>query len=122
MNIYDDTLNAALRRDPLGRATVRPSSLPAVPACRCEQCRYGRRPAADAVLYAGPDAVHLLERAAIRDGRYEDIHAGFDAARARAHVGLNAAERNFTAALAPVWRRIEAHLAEQTATLPRCAA
>jgi hypothetical protein len=122
VNIYDDTLNAALRSDPLAPVPVRPSQVPAVPACRCEWCRYGRRPAADAVLYAGPDAVHLLERAAIRDGRYEDIPAGFDAVGARAHVGLNTVERRFAAALAPVWRRIEAHLAEQTMALPRCAA
>jgi hypothetical protein len=74
------------------------------------------------VLYSGPDAVHLMEAAAIRDGRYEDIHAGFDAARARAHVSLNSAARRFDAALAPVWRRIEAELAERTAVLPRCAA
>ena len=42
------------------------------------------------MLYAGDDAVYLMERAAIRDGRYEDaeafgarvyrgVHADFDA-------------------------------------------
>ena len=43
--------------------------------CRCDDCKYGQRPGADAVLYTGADAVYLLERAAIRDGRYEDAQA-----------------------------------------------
>ena len=43
--------------------------------CRCDEHKYGQRPGTDAILYAGQDVVYLMERAAIRDGRYEDAEA-----------------------------------------------
>ncbi len=81
--------------------------------CRCDACKYGKTPGADAVLYCGSDAVDLMILAAKRDGRYEDIHAYADAAVARAHVELNATARKVTAALLPVWRRYEALMLSQ---------
>jgi len=81
--------------------------------CRCDSCKYGSTPGADAVLYAGEDAVDLMILAAKRDGRYEDIDAFADAATARAHVELNATARKFSAALLPVWRRYEALMLAQ---------
>ena len=81
--------------------------------CRCDACKYGKTPGADAVLYCGSDAVDLMILAAKRDGRYEDIDAFADAAVARAHVDLNATARKFSAALLPVWRRYEALMLAQ---------
>lgn len=57
--------------------------------CRCDQCKYTSTPGTDAVLYTGPDTVRISIRAAVRDGRYEDIPAYCDAAVARAHLSLN---------------------------------
>ena len=81
--------------------------------CRCDEHKYGKNPGTDAVLYAGSDAVDLMILAAKRDGRYEDIDAGFDAVQARAHVAFNASARKFSAALLPVWRRYEALMLAQ---------
>ena len=81
--------------------------------CRCDSCKYGRKPGTDAVLYAGKDAVDLMILAGRRDGRYEDIEAGFDAVQARAHVEFSATARKFSAALLPVWRRYEALMLAQ---------
>ena len=81
--------------------------------CRCDACKYGKTPGADAVLYCGSDAVDLMILAGKRDGRYEDIEAGFDAVQARAHVEFSATARKFSAALLPVWRRYEALMLAQ---------
>jgi hypothetical protein len=77
--------------------------------CTCEDCRAVRPPsAAVAVLYAQPDAVWLTWRAAIRDGRYDDIDALFDAVDERARTGFAAAERHARRALGPVQLQVEA--------------
>ena len=72
--------------------------------CRCDGCKYGRRPGTGAVLYMGPDSVRRLELAAIRDGRYEDIDAGFDQVQAHYLTGFSSAARNFARAMEPLWR------------------
>ena len=77
--------------------------------CRCDQHKYGHRPGNDAVLYSGPDAVLLMINAAIRDGRYEDIHADFDAVQHSVHADFDASARRFARALQPAvraWHRL----------------
>jgi hypothetical protein len=77
--------------------------------CRCDEHKYGHRPGADAVLYSGPDAVLLLINGAIRDGRYEDVHAYADAVTHSVHADLDAAERRIRRTLAPAvqaWQRL----------------
>lgn len=79
--------------------------------CRCDNHKYGQRPGCDAVLYSGPDAVLLMINAAIRDGRYEDIHAWLDQKRHDDHAKLDAAERQTRRTLAPAiraWQRFNA--------------
>lgn len=78
--------------------------------CRCDQCRYEQRPGADAVLYSGPDSVLLSIFAAIRDGRYADIHAEADEAQHAIHASFDAAERRTRRTLAPAlraWQRAD---------------
>lgn len=65
MSVYDST--------PYGRVEL--AILPPPP--RRDQ---PRKPDLAAVLYAGDDAVELFERAAIRDGRREDVAAYADRA------------------------------------------
>jgi hypothetical protein len=97
-------------RDTQPIAAVRPAGTrPASDEpCRCPEHKYGHRPGTDAVLYSGPDAVMLLTHAAIRDGRYEDIGADFDAVQHRAHARFDASERRTARTLAPAiraWQR-----------------
>ena len=85
--------------------------VPRVDSCRCPDCKYGRRPGNDAVLYAGPDAVMLLIHSAIRDGRYEDVHAYADEAEHAIAAKFDASERNARRTLAPAiraWQRADA--------------
>jgi hypothetical protein len=95
--------------DPDATATGTPAA-PQVPWCRCPNCKYGQNPGADAVLYAGPDAVMLFIHAAIRDGRYEDVHAYADEAEHAIAAKFDAVERNARRTLAPAvraWQRAD---------------
>lgn len=83
--------------------------------CRCDQHKYGQRPGTDAVLYAGPDAVTLTINSAIRDGRYEDIGADFDAVQHRAHAGFDASMRRIRRTLEPAVRADQRFQAAQAA-------
>ena len=74
--------------------------------CRCDEHKYRHRPGADAVLYAGPDLVYLMERAAIRDGRYEDAEAFAARVTLRAHADFDAAGLHVRQTLARVARQI----------------
>ena len=97
---------AVPRRPPLrpaGRTPVHPH----VPQdCRCDEHKYGHTPGTDAVLYSGPDVVHLLERAAIRDGRYVDAHAYANHALALLHAKCEAADMQTRLTLEPMWRAL----------------
>ena len=73
------------------------------PDCRCDEHKYGQRPGAGAVLYSGPDVVLLLERAAIRDGRYEDAIAYADERMSLLHAKCEAAVLQTRRTLAPAW-------------------
>jgi hypothetical protein len=77
-------------------------------SCRCDGCKYGHNPGSDAVLYSGYDVMYLLERAAIRDGRYEDA----EAFGARVHRGrmaeFDALREGFDRRFARAWHLIEA--------------
>ena len=75
---------------------------PHVP-CRCDEHKYGQRPGVGAVLYSGPDAVLLLERAAIRDGRYEDAIAYADERMSLLHAKCEAAVLQTRRTLEPAW-------------------
>ena len=76
--------------------------------CRCDEHKYGHRPGTDAVLYAGPDAMALVERAAIRDGRYEDALAYADHIAAELHAKCEAAAFSTRRTLEPAWEPIDA--------------
>jgi hypothetical protein len=81
---------------------------PPNPGCRCDEHKYGQRPGTDAVLYTGPDAVMLLIHGAIRDGRYEDVHAYADEAQHAIAARFDAVERRYQRTLAPAiraWQR-----------------
>jgi hypothetical protein len=52
--------------------------------------------------------VWLSWQAAIRDGRYVDIDAAFDAVVERASTGFTAASRHVFRTLDPVMRQVEA--------------
>ncbi len=72
---------------------------------------HARHPGTEAVLYAGPDAVLLMILAAIRDGRYEDIHAYADEAQHAIHARFDAVQRHARRTLAPAvraWQRADA--------------
>lgn len=75
--------------------------------CRCDACKYGRRPGAGVVLYSRPGSADLLWALDVRDGRYEDIEGLFDGAWRRSRQGFEAASRNvrrnFTIARHRVW-------------------
>ena len=83
-----------------------PQEAPAPPSpCRCDTCKYDQRPpGADAVLYSGPDAMHLFERAAIRDGRYVDACAYANHVVAQLHAKCEAAEFQTRLTLETAWR------------------
>ena len=77
-----------------------------VPGCKCDGCRYGNVPGADAVLYTGPDAMWLLWRAAIRDGRYDDIDAyAEDVAPYLIHAPAIATARRIHRSIEPLLQR-----------------
>ena len=78
----------------------------ALARCRCPSCKYGRAPGTDAVLYARPDAVWLLERAAIRDGRYEDSEAFGARVHYRVLADFDAAAERCRAKLGRAWEQI----------------
>lgn len=99
-----DTQPISAVRPYLPVAAVTPAS------CRCDQHKYGQRPGADAALYAGEDAVMLLIHGAIRDGRYEDVHAYADEAEHAIAAKFDAAERRSRRTLAPAiraWQRAD---------------
>jgi hypothetical protein len=99
---------AAERLEPL------PATEPEPQACRCDDCKYGKTPGTGAVLYAGPDAVHLRERAAIREGRMEDATAYGVQAHLHVNADFDAAAHHIRATLAAGWEGITA-LAGRTA-------
>jgi hypothetical protein len=75
--------------------------------CRCDYHKYGQPPGTDAVLYAGPDVVHLLERAAIRDGRYVDARAYANHVLATLHAKCEAADLQTRLTLEPAWQALQ---------------
>lgn len=90
----------ALEWGPWDTAEHREPMEPGGPPCRCDEHKYGQRPGAGVVLYAGPDVVETSWLAALRDGRYEDIDAYADLAEMRIEAEFEAHERN-------AWRTIE---------------
>ncbi len=79
-----------------------------VDSCRCPDCKYGRRPGNDAVLYAGEDAMLLMINSAIRDGRYEDTRADYERRLHSVHADFDAAWHHARRTLEPAiraWQR-----------------
>ena len=81
-------------------ATPAPAPAPVpvrgVPGCRCPECEKlnASAPGTEAVLYPGPDAAWLSERAAIRDGRHVDAMAYADEAELSIAASFDAASRH----------------------------
>jgi hypothetical protein len=86
-----------------------PAVRPYVPQpCRCDEHKYGQNPGTDAMLYVGPDAVHLMINSAIRDGRYEDLRADYARKLHGVHADFDAAGHHARRTLAPAieaWQR-----------------
>ena len=76
--------------------------------CRCDEHKYGKRPGAGIVLYAGPDTVDMLCAMAVRDGRYEDIRGSFDDVETRYLKGFCRVERHLDMAIESGYRRVAA--------------
>lgn len=89
--------------------------------CRCDSCKYGRTPGTGVVLDMRPGVARRLELAAIRDGRYDDIDAGFDAVVAHYVNDLAAVERKVSRALEPVWQSLFAARKARAAQEPTVA-